>query len=67
MKMIFDLDENMVKKVQKAYACKSKRQAIERALIEALKKKKREELAKKLGVLKLGLTLKALGKLRGLE
>lgn len=67
MKMIFDLDESIVKKVQRAYACKSKKKAIELALREALKKKKREEFAKKLGALSLGLTLKDLGKLRGNE
>ena len=64
MKMIFDLDPQIVKRVQKAYACKSKKQAIELALEEVLKKKKRHAFAKKLGSLKLGLSLKELEKLR---
>lgn len=64
MKMIFDINEKIVKKVQKAYACKTKKQAIEVALQEALRKIKREEFAKKLGTLKLGFSLKKLHKIR---
>lgn len=66
MKMIFDLDEKVIKEVQKAYACKSKKQAIEVALEEALKKKKREILIKKLKSLNLG-SLQDLIKLREAE
>ncbi len=67
MKMIFDLSEKIVKKVQKAYSCKTKKQAIAVALEEALKKKKREEFAKKIGFLRFGLSLKELKKLREAE
>ena len=62
--MLFDIDEKLVKQVKKAYACKTKKQAVELALKEALKKKKREEFARKLTMIKIGMTLKDLNKIR---
>jgi len=62
--MLFDIDEKLIKRVKKAYACKTKKQAVEVALKEALKKKKREEFARKLGSIKIGITLRDLKKIR---
>ncbi|MBI4330604.1 MAG: type II toxin-antitoxin system VapB family antitoxin [Chloroflexi bacterium] len=64
MKTTVVIDEKILEEAMKAANVKTKREAIEVALLELIRKKKRDGLMEALGTFKVDLTLEELEKLR---
>ncbi|MBI4332347.1 MAG: type II toxin-antitoxin system VapB family antitoxin [Chloroflexi bacterium] len=64
MKTTVVIDEKILEEAMKAANVKTKRDAIEVALLELIRKKKRDGLMEALGTFKVDLTLEELEKLR---
>ncbi len=64
MKTTIDIDDKILEQVMKAANVKTKREAVEIALTEFIKKRKREDLIKSLGTFKIDLTQEELEQMR---